>query len=336
MNGKVAGTRQDGNRLAGGAVDETGNEAYYLMVMKPLIYKLLALVLVLAGAGIPVAAEDLDAALAAQKKKAQRRVYSDSALVEDHNLSVPKTETEEDRQLDKKLKEMEDKANVAVSLPNPDSPHRTAPAPVRSVKDKNWLATAVMGDSTSFVSQAESTDDDWIAREAARQKTKDDTAKEDALVQKLLHEKTQSRPQNTTPELERLKQYQLDPKKFNAGKEPTPAGPSYMLPQSGTPDPMAAIRPTPKKENPPPLFSPQAAKAPLPAAQTPLNPLRNPLNSPMVGSPSRSVSPGVSSRPIESEMPLTPLQMIKKSSPINRQDPFAIDPMPKLKTSIWD
>jgi hypothetical protein len=320
-----------------GAVDEAGEEAYHVAVMKPLIFKYLALVLVLTGIGIPVAAEDLDAALAAQKKKAQRRVYSDSALVEDHNLTVPKNETEEERQLDKKLKEMEDKADAAVSLQSLSSPRRMAPAPVRPVEDKNWLTTAVM-DNTSSVLRAESTDSDWIAREAARQKAKADTAKEDALVQRLLHEKTQSQPQSTTPELERLKQYQLDPKKFNAGKDPEPAGPSYMLPQSGTPDPVAAIRPAPKKENPPPLFSPQAAKVSRPAVQAAtLQPYQSPLSSPTIGSPSpRSVSAGFSSGLVEPEAPLTPLQMIKRSSPINRQDPFANDPMPKLKNSIWD
>ncbi len=305
--------------------------------MKHLLFKYLAVVLVLAGIGIPVAAEDLDAALAAQKKKAQRQVYSDTALVEDHNLSVPKTETEEDRQLDKKLREMEEKADAAVSLPNMASPHRMAPAPVRSVEDKNWLTTAVM-DNTSSVSQVKSTDNDWIDREATRQKAKADTVKEDALVQKLLREKTQSQPQNTTPELERLKQYQLDPKTFNAGRDPTPVSPSYMLPQSGTPDPMAAIRPTPKKESTltPPLFSPQAIKTPQSPIQDPLQSYRSPLNNPEIGSPSRRVSPSISSGLTEPETPLTPLQMIKKSSPINRQDPFAEDHMPKLKNSIWD
>jgi hypothetical protein len=305
--------------------------------VKHLLFKYLALVLVLTGIGIPVVAEDLDAALAAQKKKAQRRVYSDTALVEDRNLSVPKSETEEDRQLDKKLREMEEKADAAVSLPTMASPHRMAPAPVRSGEDKNWLTTAVMND-TSSVSQAESTDSDWMAREAERQKAKADTVKEDALVQKLLHEKTQPQPQNTTPELERLKQYQLNPKTFNAGRDPTPVSPSYMLPQSGTPDPMAAVRPPPKKESPlsQPLFSPQALKTSQPTIQPPLQSYRSPLNNPEISSPSRRVSPSISSGLTEQEAPLTPLQMIKKSSPINRQDPFAEDHTPKLKNSIWD
>jgi hypothetical protein len=306
--------------------------------MKSLIFEYLALVLVLAGIGIPIAAEDLDAALAAQKKKTQRRVYSDTAVVEDRNLSVPKTETEEDRQLDKKLREMEEKANAPISLSNMTPPHRMAPAPVRSVEDKNWLTTAVMNDTPS-VSQAESKDNDWIVWEADRKKAKTAAAEEDALVQRLLREKTQLQPQNTTPELERLKKYQLDPKTFNAGRDPTPAGPSsYMLPQSGTPDPMKSIRPAPRKESllTPPLFSPQAVKTPQPTVQAPLQSYRSPLNNPEIVSPSRRVLPSLSSGLTEPETPLTPLQMIKKSSPINRQDPFAEDHMPKLKNSIWD
>lgn len=324
-----------GNR---GAVDGTAEKEYSLKVMKLLIFRMLAMLAILAGAAIPVPAEDLDAALAAQKTKATRRVYSEKAVLEDHKLEVPRTETEEDQELDRKLREMDakmDSKSAPLTLQMQPNPNVTAQQPVA---DKNWLTPALM-DADATLTQKNETEEAWMTRELDRQKelkSKEAATKENELVEKLLREKTQ--PPGSSPEQDGLKQYQLAPPKLFGGRDKDADTPAYMTPKSGTPDPLAAIRLTPKKElpAPPPLFSPEAARISSALDKDPLKSTRSPLLNPIPGSPSRKpVSVFSSGRNTPDAVPLTPLEMIKKSSPINRANPFADDPMPEMKTSIW-
>lgn len=322
----------------GGAVDATAEKAYYLRVMKLLIFRALAMAAILAGTGIPVAAEDLDAALAAQKKKAQRRVYSEKAALADRNLEVPRTPTEEEEELDRKLREMDakmDSQSAQSAMQMPPRPIATVPQPV---ENKNWLTSAVLDDNATMAI-TNRPEDDWLVQELDRQKklkSRDSATKENELEEKLFREKIKS--QSSLPELDRLKQYQLAPPKIFGSKDQNADTPSYMTPKSGAPDPLAGIRPTPKKEAPvaPPLFSPAAARISSALDKDPLRSTRSPLLNPNPGSPGRKpvsvFSPG---RNAPDLVPLTPLQMIKRSSPINRENPFADDPMPEIKTSIW-
>ncbi|MEI7851073.1 MAG: hypothetical protein WCH86_04510 [Kiritimatiellales bacterium] len=324
-----------GNR---GAVDGTAEKEYSLKVMKLLIFRMLAMLAILAGAAISVPAKDLDDALAAQKTKATRRVYSEKASLENQNLEVPRTQTEEEQELDRKLREMDAKMD-SKSAPSPGQMQPDSGATVpHPVENKNWLTPALMDNDTAMA-QTNETEAAWLARELVRQKelkSQKAETKESELVEKLLREKT--KPPSSSPELDRLKQYQLAPPKIFGGKDKDADAPSYMTPKSGTPDPLAAIRLTPKKElsAPPPLFSPEAARISSALDKDPLRSTRSPLLNPTPGSPLRQPGSAFSSgRNTPDLVPLTPLETIKKSSPINRANPFEANPMPEMKTSIW-
>ncbi len=321
-----------------GPVDGITERAYYLRVMKLPIFRTLAMLSILSGPGIPVAAEDLDASLAAQKTKAHRRVYSEKAQLENHKLEVPRTPTEEEEELDRKLRELDakmDSQSTPSTLLMAPRPAAAAPTPV---ENKTWLTSALLTDDAPLA-QTNQTEDSWLVRELDRQKelkSQEATKKETDLAEKLLREKTQ--PQSSSPELGRLKQYQLAPLTIFGSKEKEADTPAYMTPKSGTPNPLAVIRLTPKKDPPapPPLFSPEAARLSSALDKDPLRSTRSPLLNPIPGSPLRKpVSVFSSGRNAPDLVPLTPLQMIKKSSPINRANPFADDPMPEMKTGIW-
>lgn len=285
--------------------------------------------------------EDLDAALQAQKKKAQRRVYSDSALLDDQKLVVPRTPTQEEQDLDKKLQELEAKADARFVQRGQLVPPQPSAPPVRPVENQNWLTPAMMDNDASMM-QSNETENAWLVQEMERQKelkALDAAKKENEQVEKLLRDKTQQQ-QKISPEVDRLKQYQLAPQKLFGSKEKEdPDAPAYMTPRSGTPNPLSAVGLTPKKENPvaPALFSPEAARI---SSALDKDPLRSTKSSAL------DSNPGPLSQPVRSVfspnrdapkiVPLTPLEMIRKSSPINRPDPFTDDPMPRMKSSIWE
>lgn len=230
--------------------------------MKSLIFRSLAIMAILTGAGIPVVAEDLDAALAAQKAKVNRRSYSEKVTLENHNLEVPRTLTEEEQELDRKLRGMDAKMdNQSAPSAMPMAPRPVAAVP-QPGENKNWLTPASL-DNDAAMALTNQTEDSWLVQELDRQKelkSQESVKKETELVEKLLREKTQ--PQSSLPEQDRLKQYQLAPPNIFGSKDKDADTPAYMTPKSGTPDPLAAIRSTPKKDPsaPPPLFSPEAAR----------------------------------------------------------------------------
>lgn len=301
--------------------------------MKLTIFKYSAAAVILAGVMVPVSAEDLDAVLEAQKKKAQRQIYSESALLEDQNLTVPRTKTEEELLIDRKLREIEARENATVSSEiRPDAfiPVRTS---VQPVENRNWLTPAIMDDAASM-SLTNSAEDAWLARELERQKevkNQEAARKENELTEKLLRE--QSPGQSPLQEIDRLKKYQITKPAFDSSGKSVSAEPAYMSPLTGKTGP-ATVRPM-KKEPPsvPPLFSPEAARI-SPTANRPSN---SPLISPNLGAAPNPSLPGFSTERNDPEpVQLTPLQMIKKSSPINQQNPFADDHMPQIKSSIWE
>ena len=304
------------------------------MVMKFLFFRCLAFVVILSGAVFQVVAEDLDTALEAHKKAAQRRVYSDRALLDERNLTVPQTPTEEEKELDKKLRQMEARLD-SQSAPAELSvmPRQTTSVP-RPAEDKNWLTSALL-DNAEAVTLTNETENSWLVQELERQKSlkmQESDAKENELVEKLLREKNQ--PQNSSPELDRLKKYQPVPQNILGGKDEDSGTPTYMVPQYGTPDPLAAVRFAPRKEKPTadPLFSPAAARS-FSATENDMRTVKNPYSGLTARQPSSSAFlPDWDSN---KAAPLTPMEMIRKSSPINRTDPFADDNMPQIKTSIW-
>ncbi len=306
--------------------------------MRAWFYRYSVALTVIAAGTASSFSENLDAALESQKKKAQSRVYSEHAVLADHKLTVPRSPTEEEKSVEKKLLEMDAKADARpVSLTQPGP----AAATVRPAENKNWLTPATL-DKDASLAQPNEPDNAWLFQELDRQKglkERESAAKENTLAEKLLREKTQQQQQTVSPEQDRLKQYQLAPQKLFGIKSKDSDTSSHMTPRNGIPDPLAAIRRKPENEKPaaPLLFSPEAGRI-SPA----LN--RNPLRS--AGSPAPAPNSGSLaelSRPVFSPVwntpaaaPLTPLEMIRKSSPINRPDPFSNDHTPRIKTSIWE
>ncbi|MDD3276304.1 MAG: hypothetical protein PHP93_04555 [Kiritimatiellales bacterium] len=307
-----------------GTVDERDRTTYYRTVMKLLIFRYLALVITLAASSVPVAAEDLDAALAAQKKKAQHRIYSERAVLESRNLTVPQAETKEERSLNKKIREIDARADAIGPSPQALVARPIPALPSRTEENANWLTPAVLDSSVSAEIPVDK--DNWLANEIERQKT----LKEQVTVDKLLDEKKQQ--QSTLLELDRGKQHQL-PQQNSGAANPSPAAPLYILPESNvsrTPPP--SFLTTSKRESvSPPLFSFQTAGNSSTPNQDSVQKDTWP------GSPFFKPSSGLTSesKPEESAK-LSPLQMIKKSSPIHKADPFAEDNMPQFKSSIWD
>lgn len=301
------------------------------MVRFSRVFVLLTAVAVSAGFSF---SDDLDAALEAQKKKAQRRVYSGSALLHDQNLVVPREISAEEKAIDKELQVKEARQETAPFSPL-QQPARLSAVTVRPAENQNWLTSALMDDKAA-VTVPDKPENSWITQEMDRQKelkAQESAVKENELVEKLLREKTQ--PQSGLPGLDRLKQYQPALGKTR-GADKNKDIPSYVI----TADPLAAVRPAAKKEKPvaPPLFSPEAARLSSLQGKEPLRTVKNPLFNLSPGASSRTtLHPVFSPEPDTPETPLlTPLEMIRKSSPINRPDPFADDHMPKIKSSIWE
>ena len=324
-------------------VDGVYMEAYVAKRMSVISYRQVVLLTALAVCAGASFSEDLDAALEAQKKKAQRHVYSDNALLTDQKLVVPRTPTEEEKELDKKLREMDaERERTPSGLPLVSRP--AAPAS-RSADDKSWLVPAVL-DNDASMTQTNEDENAWLLRELERQKENrkaDEAVKKDAeKTNKLLREKINQ--QSNSPEQERLKQYQLAPprlfgsrEKDNTDSDVSP----YTVPGGGNADPMAAIRLMPKKEKPPApaIFSPEAARLSSGLDKDPLKSTRSSALNPSLGVPSRpSSASSVFSpkRDVPKTVPLTPLEKIKKSSPINRPDPFVEDYTRPFKSSIWE
>lgn len=291
----------------------------------------------LAAAGVAVIADDLDAALEAQRKKAQHRIYSEPALLEDRNLTVPQAKTEEEQALDKKLREMDSRADAPSGSPDPSMLRPVAQTmPVRPTEPANWLTPAMLDDSAAV--ELPDNKDGWLVDEMERQKEKKDLAalvEEQKTADNLLHEKMQE--QSTLSEINLLNQYQPAPRNIGSFNErvPSSSGSSFVVPESDVSFSQPSLLPESRKPpETPPLFSLQEARTSSPLSQDPLQQNKSTWSGPSPFSPSSSsFSPG---REAPAPVTLSPLQRIKNSSPINKADPFADDPMPQFKNSIWD
>ncbi|HNX53556.1 MAG TPA: hypothetical protein PKI68_07415 [Pontiellaceae bacterium] len=310
--------------------------------MERVYYRFFVLLTVTAACTAFSFADDLDASLEAQKKKAQRHVYSDVALLHNQNLFVPRETSAEEKNLDKKLEAMEAEQDAQASARQLAARGSGAATLARPAENKNWLTPALLDNDTESSLTNSAAEDSWLVRELDRQKelkAKEAAATKDKeLVDRLLREKTS--PKSNSPELDRLKKYQPAPPQLFGSKEKDPDAPLYMTPQSGIPDPTEAVRLTSRKDTPvtPPLFSPQSSRVSSFPDKDPLRSTRSPSLTPNLGASARpssirsTLSPDWSS---PAPPVLTPMEMIRKSSPINKPDPFADDRMPHVKTSIW-
>ncbi len=301
--------------------------------MNCLIPSRLALAILLLSATFSVATEDLDAALEAQKKKANRRVYSERALIENRNIVVPKTQSEEELALDRDLKKLENQlSSQLVPASEVRAPRRRAPVPV---KTKNWLTPTLLDSEKSDGLSSEKNAPSWIDQELDRQKAiqmqKKELAEEEALVNKMLRE--DSRPKISTDST-LFKPYEPMLRNSLSPVDPNPASTYSSF------NPLGSIQPKEKKSSSTAsLFSPTAranSGVIKPAFSSPTSGQRPDWRPQFGSSVPRAAS---DSRPDWDDLkpkPLTPLKRARQSSPIYRKDPFSDDFMPEIKTSIWD
>jgi len=297
-----------------------------------------ALSAVLLGAAFSGITEDLDAALEAQKKKAQRHVYSDTALIENRDIVIPKTLSEEEKSLDRDLERLENQLSQQVIPPRAISASRIlAPSPE---KRDNWLTPTLLDSEDGEGLSSEKHAPSWIDQELERQREiqlhKKTLAEEEALVNKLLREDSRNRTLT-------------EKSSFNAYGSVLrdTISPSLIQPVSKSivPDPLGTLRP--KEETSPSstalLFSPAARRnsgviqpsfSSLPSSPSSIQP---PSWRPQFGSSAQKTPEGFTSDwNIKKPKPLSPLKRVRQSLPIHRKDPFADDFMPEIKTSIWD
>ncbi len=290
-----------------------------------------AILLSVAFSGIP---EDLDAALEAQKKKAKRRVYSGTALIENRDIVIPKTLSEEEKALDRELEKMESQLTQQVIPP----PTMAAPRVLTTAPENpgNWLTPSLLDAEDADDLSSEKNASDWVHQELDRQKEiqlyKKELAEEEALINKLLQEDPRN---NSWSEKSPVKTYDSMLRNTIGSDIIQPVSKRVLS------NPLEALRP--QRETSPasiaPIFSPAARRDSgilQPSfSSLPSSPAKTPSWRPQLG-PSAPTSPSGFTSSQNAPKPLSPLKRVRQSLPIHRKDPFADDFMPEIKTSIWD
>lgn len=290
------------------------------------------------NSGLPVMAEDLDAALAEQKKKAQRRVYSEYARIENRNLVVPAGQTEEEKLVDKKLREKE--ALAEQERPSLTEQLATQAAYTRSraqglsptSENTDWLTTAVWSEITAEAAP-DVQEDSWLALEQARRQADESAKKEKSELERFVQEQPRI---ETAPVDPLLKKYQTGVQTFSGNRDSSSRSSLYTLPGSTLSSGLSQDKKTVPTHS---RFSPQAVQPSSALQASPFQTSLNRLNPPVQSqSPSaNSLSPNftTASDPMQPVV-LSPLQKIKQAAPIHQADPFSDSHMPKVKTSIWE
>lgn len=291
--------------------------------MNYLISNRFVLSVMLLGTAFSVVAEDLDAALAAQKEKAKRRVYSESALIENRDLQIPTLPTDEEKALDRELERLEKRLDAQVIQQPQGMMIRRVPSVVPD-KQENWLTPAMLDPDSDPLSKKETPS--WVDTELDRQKEiqfqKKALAEEEALVNKRLRE--ESRQLYEAPS----KQYETTLRNTITPGAPVPT------PQRTVLNPLESLQSKSQSETDS-LFSPNARANSGVIRPSSSSSGRTPDWQPTFDAP-KAPSSLTSGFDVIKPTPLPPLKRIRKASPINQKDPFAEDFMPGIKTSIWD
>lgn len=270
-----------------------------------------------------IQAESLDEALNKQKEIARRRVFSQPAALSDQNLVVPKSPTEEDLELDRKIEALERELDEqAIANPvRPTQPNRPlANVPQTEEENKNWLTPAML-DQDAALNKPE--EDSWLTQELERQEQRKLEEEEQRLLKQRMSE--------------RVGPVQNDPRN------------QYDFPERKLPPINTYERPSYLSEREPIAISePRQEQSPIVPKNSSMFAPTDYTGSSIVEEPfSTSIQPTIrpeQNRPrksstIEWETPSSrqsPLNRVKKSSPIHKRDPFSDDFMPDIKTSIWD
>lgn len=272
-----------------------------------------------------VADDELDAALAAQKKKAGRRTYSASAILHNQGLLVPAGKTEEEKSLDAKIRALDKKiGSVSAGIDQ----RARAPRPLNTIPRQedpnNWLTPALLDHDAAENGPTDPEAPTWITEELDRQKL---IQLEKAALEEntdLINQQLRGgvRPAEGA-QYDQLKSYDRALKNILSGSMPetrrTPSTGTSPAPSPtiGVPSYLTTDRSTPVEQK---RSLGPAMKLPQRTTQTRTLP---------------SQGPGKSKSIWDAPEPLTPLKKLRQRTPL-RENPFTEDYMPKTKRSIWD
>jgi len=310
--------------------------------MNGLKFRALVLSAIMAASAVSVPAEGVDAALPAQKKKARRRVYTDSALLQDQNLTVPKGPSETEKAADKEFYASEDQLNASSASLSKTAP----PVPIKvPAKNKNWLTPAKMADEEKDeeLQWTDYSEKAWLNKsELLIPKKSEENERIERMVQERLHQPPPEMPslQNAPAEFQQMPQYTAPQGTLNRTGQGGASMPSYRTPADIA---QMNLRPSvgPGGKTPTQsglnLLTPSAAIAGSRNSGVGGNSLQS--RSPTLNSHIRTptaLAPLNMLNQNQSTKILSPLEQIRKSSPIHQRDPFSENQMPELKKSIWE
>ncbi|HKL23089.1 MAG TPA: hypothetical protein VJ904_14880 [Tichowtungia sp.] len=196
------------------------------MAMKGCVF--LFVFLVLGATGVLHADDLLDARLDALKKKVQRRNYSDTAILDEQNLTVPKALTEEEKELDAKIRAMEKEMDTDPSMMRQQV---ARPRRVRRTDQNdsaNWLTPALLDQlSGGEAAPDEEEETSWVQAELARQESlrqeKLTREEEQTLVEQRVQEKIRK---DTRSPLAPADDYNQSLQSIISGRTPAEEAPS--------------------------------------------------------------------------------------------------------------
>jgi len=203
-------------------------EAYVALAMKSGLF--LSTALVLCATGVAQAEDILDTKLNELKKRVRRSAYSSPAVLNDQNLTVPRTVTEQERALDRKIRQMEKEGDAAPGLISRQMPTTRPVARPQKEPPANWLTPELLDDLSGEDDAGGTDDESWIFEELARQEElkKDlltEQEQERVIQQRLNQPFAQDDSSTRTP----LQNYDADLQRIiSAGSTKPSSTPSYL------------------------------------------------------------------------------------------------------------
>lgn len=293
--------------------------------------------LTLGACGLVKADDLLDAKLNALKEKVHRRTYSESAIVDEQNLTVPQTVSAQEKALDKKILAMEKKGGAEAGIITRQLPPTRSVQRTEKAASANWLTPALLQD-ISGDEDAESTDDDsWLFKELNRQKELEQQQLTEEEQQQLIEQRLNgSASQNPASARDPLNPYDDSLQRIiSGGSAKSASTPSYVQePRSiynRLEEPSGTTQEAePKKES---VFSIPTYREP-----TRNRPFSMERASESTTTPDRSRSTAPSSeQPSSWKQPEEPIRKrILQTSPYYEEDPFEKNMIPDRQQSIWE
>lgn len=302
-------------------------------------------------AGTSAADDGLDEALANLKKKTGRQSYSTRANLHDQNLAVPKEQSEEDKALDEKLRQIEKGLDRSSTMASSGirAPRIVQSSGNQPQEEQNWLTPALLDNIVSQDSSLDEEQSDWVTAELERQQNiriEQEAFEKESGNNSLFNNPFQQQQKAAPSELnsygqsfQNILSVQPTPDSENKTK-PDSGWLSSQKDRSASPFSLSSRREQQKEESSyetfsgiKPVESVFEKKGPSSSKQSPWN------TAPSYGIPKKSDTTLKSFSPSwkkEQEKPLQPIEQIRKSSPIYKKDPFSDDFMPQIKKGIWE